>query len=450
VATVADDKAHYKGVLTIKNVLKHSLKGKFEVHCSSIESLLSSLEGMIRQPSGCFEQVSASNYPNILALQLLNATKSANKTIRKKANAYLDRGYKKLAGYEVKGGGFESWLLNRKNGKGGWLASQGYSHGWQNAAATSNAYIVHALAYIGETAIEQELQAASKEAENSKDLYRLALVTLAHFHLQHTQEAKRYLALLRVEADKMGLENLRADQSITYSSGKSLKNELLGLLIVWALKALTAYQAFNKKGKQEKGTVQLFVNQKLALEEPMSTKQLSNIVTDGLSDFLVEGQNTIEIIFKDISSPPAYDLNLSWQTHTPETVMKSPVTITTQLSTSKTTVGENVTLAIELHNRSKQGCPTPIAMVGIPAGLSLQPWQLKELVKQGKADFIEVHHNYLVLYYRNFKAGERKKVNLVLKADIAGQFTAAASSSYPYYQNDLKYWRKGSKIRIEE
>src|SRR5690606_7232843 len=90
-------------------VLEHqTLNAEFSVYPSIVEDILSSVEGMIRQPYGCFEQVSSVNYPNLMVLQLLDKTGQLNNYHKKTfLMEVLETGYNKLSGYETKMGGFE-------------------------------------------------------------------------------------------------------------------------------------------------------------------------------------------------------------------------------------------------------------------------------------------------------------------------------------------------------
>ncbi len=58
------------------------------------------LDGLLREPSGCFEQSSSANYPNVLVLNLLRETGQANPDASGRAKGLLDRGYAKLVGFE--------------------------------------------------------------------------------------------------------------------------------------------------------------------------------------------------------------------------------------------------------------------------------------------------------------------------------------------------------------
>jgi len=91
-----------------------------------------------------------------------------------------------------------------------------------------------------------------------------------------------------------------------------------------------------------------------------------------------------------------------------------------------------------------------IAIIGIPGGMSLQAWQLKEMQEQGVFDFYEIMNDNLVIYYRSVQPQERKTINLDLKAEIPGTYTGMASTAYIYYTNENKYWVKGMNVKIEE
>ena len=88
------------------------------------------------------------------------------------------------------------------------------------------------------------------------------------------------------------------------------------------------------------------------------------------------------------------------------------------------------------------------AVIGIPAGLTLQPWQLKELKEKQVFDFYEIKNGNLIIYYREMGPGGIQIVDLDLKAEIPGTFTGAASAAYLYYTNEFKDWTQGNSITI--
>jgi uncharacterized protein YfaS (alpha-2-macroglobulin family) len=147
------DKSH---VLSIKDAEKNSIKAELTAFPDILNDLFTGAESILQEPHGCFEQVSSSTFPNILALQFLNQSGLVNDKVQKEALNYIQSGYNRLVAYEIKGGGFEwfghppahegltaygliqfnemkkvyngvdekmmertlQWLTNRRNGKG--------------------------------------------------------------------------------------------------------------------------------------------------------------------------------------------------------------------------------------------------------------------------------------------------------------------------------------------
>src|SRR5262249_3253657 len=148
------------------------------------------LESLLREPCGCFEQTSSSNYPNVVILNYLKESDQAKPEIQRRARDLLASGYQKLIsfecveqsknrreGYEWFGGTApahealtaygllqfrdmarvydvdmkmvertKTYLMSRKDGKGGFLrnprALDHFGHAPENI---TNAYIVWAI-----------------------------------------------------------------------------------------------------------------------------------------------------------------------------------------------------------------------------------------------------------------------------------------------------------------
>ena len=91
-----------------------------------------------------------------------------------------------------------------------------------------------------------------------------------------------------------------------------------------------------------------------------------------------------------------------------------------------------------------------MAIIGIPGGMSAQPWQLKELQEKGKIAYYEVVGNYVYFYFRFMTPNEEKHIALDLKAEVPGKYEAAASSAYLYYTSEYKDWKPGTVVEIGE
>jgi len=86
------------------------LRGELVLYGGAIDGIMAERARMVREPHGCFEQVSSTSYPNALAVRLLKeAPGDMYRSILTKAQGYLASGYKQLAKYEVAGGGFSLW-----------------------------------------------------------------------------------------------------------------------------------------------------------------------------------------------------------------------------------------------------------------------------------------------------------------------------------------------------
>src|SRR5690606_26756740 len=187
-----------------------------------LSDLMTGVESIFREPHGCFEQTSATTFPNILALQFMRNTGTSNPEIEARALKYSRNGYNRLRSFEVKGGGFDwfgkppahealtayglfefiemqkvfpdtdeqmierarKWLLSRRNGKGPYkLYEKGLDDFSRPSGYVSNAYITYALSETGFGDLETEYKYALESAWQSKDLYQLALVANTAFNL---------------------------------------------------------------------------------------------------------------------------------------------------------------------------------------------------------------------------------------------------------------------------
>ena len=142
-------------------------------------------------------------------------------------------------------------------------------------------------------------------------------------------------------------------------------------------------------------------------------------------------------------------MEVSYNTLTPPNSAKAELQLRTTFKNNIVTVGETVRMEIEVTNTKDILQPMAIAKIGIPAGLSAQPWQLKEMMEKNQAAYYEIFDNYVVFYWMGFSPGETKRISLDLKAEIAGKYKGKASTAYLYYTPEYKNWNDGAEIRIE-
>jgi len=513
----------------ILNNVKGSIKAEVVCYTNFVEELFDGVESIFRQPSGCFEQVSSSTFPNIFALQLLDAIGQDDENVRERALNYLELGYKKLAAYEVKGtGGFEwyggspahevlsayglvefyemnkvyenvdkemmertrKFILSRKNGSGGFKQNNG-RFGFSGAPEkVNNAYIVYALTETGNSdEIEREYQAALSEALKSKDMYRMALMANAAYN---KKDAKSYNQLMQAFADfvqehnDLSMLSKQSEASIVRSYDGNLAKETAAFWLIALLKsdeykstlidkcvdfiskgrsggsfgstqttticlqALTNY-AYTLNNESLQGFLNIYNN-----DEQIANVDLSDFINNegkvvyDISDYVKEGKNNIRVMYSEMEKPYPFTVNIYWDKETPETTELCPLHLSVKLEKENVKQNETVRLSASLKNTTSTGQPMSIAIIGIPGGLSLQPWQLKEMQDKGVFDFYEIINDNLVAYYRELGPNEEKEINLDLKAEIPGTYKGMACSAYLYYSDVYKYWVDGIFIRVED
>jgi len=493
----------------INKMILGSLQSELRLFKNLEGRLLDGIESMLREPYGCFEQTSSSTYPNIFVLKYLRESNKSNPALEKKALGYIEAGYKRLIGFETSENGFEwfghapahealtayglleftdmqefinvdkgmlertkKFLMGKRNGDGTFnIASGGYDRFASVPNKIANVYIVYALTQAGVgKEIQLEYATAVKQAIKSKDGYQMAMMAIAASNMNNEDDFAKLMELLN---DSYRNKNLASETSVVNSRDASLrveslalysmalarekspKIELMAALIskilneksyygygstqgtVLALNAVVTYGKLIGKMAEEGAAVDFLVNDKKA--------ELGTV-----SSALADGENTFAINYSNTKNAIPYQLQVSYNTFTPPNSTKASLKLSTKLLTSQTKVGETVRMEIEVGNGKDILQPMAIAKIGIPAGLSTQPWQLKEMMEKNQVAYYEIFDNYLVLYWMGFAVNETKKINLDLKAEIPGTYKAKASNTYLYYTPEYKHWNDGVDVEVKE
>jgi hypothetical protein len=261
--------------------VKGTLQCQVSVYPSTLADLQKGLEALLREPCGCFEQTSTSNYPNLLILDYLKESDQARPEVERRARELLARGYDKLTSFECtnpKNGreGYEwfggtapahealtayglmefrdmarvhpvdpamvertrNYLLSRKDGNGGFQRNPRALDTFGAAPEDiTNAYIVWAITEGGrDENVARELAKLVEQAQTSKDPYFLSLVANSLINRARTEEA--VVLLKKVAAEQKADGHLDAEKtSITHSGGRDLQIETTALAVLGWLKA---------------------------------------------------------------------------------------------------------------------------------------------------------------------------------------------------------------------
>jgi uncharacterized protein YfaS (alpha-2-macroglobulin family) len=251
--------------------LKGSLTASLGFFPSPKATLVAAAKAMLAEPSGCFEQTSSTNYPNVMVAGYLKKAGNSEPETMANIEGLLDRGYKRLAGYESKNKGFEwfgedpghealtaygllefvdmaqvyksvdpemisrtrAWLKSRRDGKGGYKRNDKALDSFGRASAElTNAYITWALAEAGEKDMATELDHVASLAKTSNDPYILALSAGALLASRPGSDAAKEAAkrLAATQAKDGGFPG--AAESITQSGGIALQVETAALAVI--------------------------------------------------------------------------------------------------------------------------------------------------------------------------------------------------------------------------
>ncbi len=103
VSTGSLEKNVSEDILIMQDFVENTASAKVKIYANTISQTIEGIENIFRMPTGCFEQISSSLYPNILALKYLQDNGISNEELKTKAKNYISSGYQKLLTYEVPG-----------------------------------------------------------------------------------------------------------------------------------------------------------------------------------------------------------------------------------------------------------------------------------------------------------------------------------------------------------
>jgi hypothetical protein len=487
------------------------------VYPSPIAALTQGLEGILREPHGCFEQASSSNYPNTLVLNLLEANGDDVPVVASRARTLLPAGYRKITGYECKRQGYEwfgadpghealtaygllqfadmakvydvdasmvdrtrAWLLARRDGKGNFLHGSTGHHSWGGGQPTTNAYVTYALLQSGTPATELkgELDALVARVA-TEDSYELALIACA-LHLAQRPEAATARTTLQNRQQADG--SLRGSTSITNSGGADLAVESTGFAILaWlpdpafagsvrkalefvqqsrsgsgtfgatqatiaALRALTAYATANRATRTP-GTVRVFAGDRRLAERAFAANE-NGVLTFELWSQLAAGEHDLRVEVDGGGTPLAWTCEVAYHAEQPADDPAAPLALAATLRAPTAVEGDTVALDVVVRNTTGTVVPTPIAIVGLPAGCDLPTRVLEDLQRAEAFAFWELRGRELVLYWRELAAGAEQKLTLDLVARVPGTTSGPASRAYPYYSPAAKRWAAPLAVEV--
>lgn len=502
-----------------KNVVRGSISSRCVVYPTPLASMTQALERLIQEPCGCFEQTSSTTYPLIMAQQYFLSHQGVDPALIERSSAILEQGYNRLIGFECQSGGYEwfgadpghdaltaygvleftdmaqvrlvdsqmlartrDWLLQQRDGKGGFERKTHTLHTWLPDPELANCYNLWALLAAGVKAdFTREVAWVRKAGETSQNTYVVALAANV-LGLAGDREGQDHLLdkLAGQQSDDGSLAG--ATTSVVGSGGEALQIETTALaLLAWlenpryapqveqavqflaesckagrfgstqstvlALRAIVAYDRSRATPKVP-GSLQLLVDGgPVGKAVGFTADHQGALELPGLTEVLSPGQHLVEIKMSDGSQMP-YSVAVNYHQLTPASSEQCQVHLDVTLRDHQLDEGAATEARVVVVNRTGQQLPTPVAIVGIPGGLEVRHDQLKELVKAGHIAAYEVLGRDVVLYWRVLDAEQRVELPLSLIAAVPGTYTGPASRAYLYYTDEFKQWVDGLRVEI--
>jgi hypothetical protein len=375
------------------------------------------------------------------------------------------------------------WLLSRRDGKGGFLfSSRAYGAFGRASHPVHHNYITYALAESGARDIKQELKIAQEYAKTTHDPYLLALALLATQHLQGatSPQAKALLDTLLTKRQANG-SFLGSLPSFTGSRYTNLAIETTSLALLSMIRAkiseiqLAPSASFLQQQRSMYGrygstqATVLALQALAALERAHPTPKSDEIaILASIDDqpFLQRSFHPqhapIHSIKQHIPLRNKHNLRLqltgkarlpfqahaSFYTYSPPSHPQAPVKLNILLDKQRLRLSQIARLTATLTNQEDQPQAMTLARIAFPGGLTPQIWQLKELREKNIVDFYEIHPRELVVYLRQMNPREKRTLHLDLVAHVTGNYTAPASSAYPYYTNERAFWHNPLRVSI--
>ena len=373
------------------------------------------------------------------------------------------------------------WLLDKRDGKGGFKRNDRALDSFGRAPeATTAAYIVWSLLEAGEKGLEKEIEAVEASAATSKDSYVIALGANVASLAGHKDTARKLLDMLAKKQNASGAID-GAVTSITCSGGEALQIEATALAVLafmrspdhaaqvengikWiceacksgrfgstqstilALRAIVNYDKSRARPKNP-GTITLAVDGKQVGQVNFTPDQQGAIELPDIAALMTPGEHKLELSMAKGSSMP-FAMTVKYHNTQPASSNECKVGLETTLREALVEEGNVTEVNVVVTNRAKEAISTPVAIVGLPAGLEVRHDQLKELVKSGKIDAYEVLGREVVLYWRGLKPEAKVQLPISCVAAIPGTYTAPAGRAYLYYTDEHKTWTPGLKLTI--
>jgi len=487
----------------IPEYLHESLIANIKIFRSSASQFLNDIDRLKEKPHGCFEQTSSTTYPNYFILNFLKNKGNIDNKEAQKATELLKTGFERLLTFETKDKGFSlfgssppsitltayglmefndlknvlnvspaliertsKFILSRKDGKGNFIINN-QSEEKNQYYWSQQGYILYTLSEAGmKDEIVKEYSHLYQINQYSDDFYLLSLMSNVAYQLNKTKD---YQFLVNRMTEKFNKNNVVAETNFMQGRGDDIRKEALSLFALSLMKSKNqnkdlitriinrinisnAYESTQTLVMKLKALTEFYQNNpKLESSEVPLIFLNNNEVKENLPfhQYFKKGDNELKIKYQSGNGFPTL-LSYQYNNLIPDKNPDPELYFTTTLDKSKAKIGDNVRMTIKIENPTYKNFGMITAKIGIPAGLTMDPKNLKAMMEKNEIAYYEIFDNYLVLYWYNLDFKKNIQVNLNTKAEFAGKYTGKANHAFEYYYQQNYQWTDGVVVDISE
>jgi type II secretory pathway pseudopilin PulG len=467
---------------------------KLHLYPNPVSQVLAGLDGLLKQPYGCFEQTSSITYPNVMVLRYLRENNSSNTRVLAQARKYVAKGYQRMIGYEVKGGGFSLYgsppaefgltalglmiftdmekvqpvdkaMLERTVT---WLKAH-----WKLADPLARSSAALPLIKAREVDLPRAWLDERGTYAAALSTYELAWLSLAAVELDHPRKSALLDELaLRKRQHPDGVywpryDDERGSIPVSREAWMGWSDEETTGLAIQAFARARSHNALVREGcnylqtKQSpgggwhgtqatvqalraalavnngsnKGTIHVVVNGQQA--KPISLSDNSKPISAPLDRFLAHGRNTISLRAEEDASP-AYQVVGRYYTRgwpTERTTTGSPITVDYDHSTVRP--GDIVNARARVN--APRTMTMPMIELSIPPGFTVVTDDFDRMKAQGTIARYDLTGSQVILYLRELPGGVQQTFAYRLRAAYPASVTVRPSAVYPYYEPQTRF-----------
>lgn len=470
-----------------------------------LDQALDGIDGLLREPHGCFEQTSSATYPNLMVLQLLED----EGPVRERAYRLVQKGYQRLVSYEVTGGGFswfgqapahkaltayglmefadmaqvypvdpqliartQQWLIAQQQKDGSWAPDDRHLHDWSavQGAVSATAFITWALAESGYRGkpLDRAMRYLARNASKSDSPYVAALYATARATIGRRGKLPKEKV---VDDGEMYGAN---GQTLFFARGAAADIQVTALAALTharlgrhqraaaAVRWLWSAREPRYGWGSTQGTV-LALKTAAAMKQSGPSEGAVDVALDGRSVGAV-GLDGVEVPTLELPSPTIGahavavpgsdgllgDLRVRWRSKAPAEARERGLRVELGVPSKPVKLGDTGRVEVKLTNPTDKKVVMPTVQIPVPPGFAVDRASLKRMKRRRIVERFESDGTKVTLYLTKLDAGATKAMHYRLTAVAPCDVAHRGALAYAYYDPSVFGESAGRRVAAVE